>query len=140
MAASAATGSDYGLTGQYYPDDGTHSFDGRLAGQRTDPGIDMQWPLNLAPVSGLGTESPFMTRWTGVLTLPPGTWALGGVTSGGMRITLNGSSYYNDWAGTVPGLLFGQRRSMGANSTPSRSTTGNPTRRPSPRCSCGQKT
>lgn len=108
LVASAANGSGYGLTGRYYPDDGTHSFDGALAGQRTDSNIDMQWLLSEAPISGLGAGSPFMTRWTGVLTLPSGTnWALGGVTSGGMRISLNGSSVYDDWAGTTIGRLFG---------------------------------
>ena len=101
-SSSVSKGGNYGLTGQYYSDDGSHTFNGALAGQRADPDIDAIWPLTGPPVGGLVTRAPFMTRWTGALTLPPGTWKLGGLTTGGMRVYLNGSSVYDDWAGTGP--------------------------------------
>ena len=103
MSSSVSAGNDYGLTGQYYPDDGSHASTGNLADQRTDSGVDANWPLGTPPVSGLVAGEPFMTRWTGWITLPAGTWELGGVTTGGMRVYLNGSAtpVYDDWAGTA---------------------------------------
>jgi RHS repeat-associated protein len=101
-SSSLARGSDYGLTGQYYADDGTHTFDSPLAGQRTDPVIDQSWGSS-PPVSGLNQWQAFISRWTGAISLPAGTWELGGLTTGGMRIFLNGSATpsYDDWAGTA---------------------------------------
>ena len=102
-SSSVSKGGNYGLTGQYYPDDGSHTFTGTPADQRTDSGVDAEWPPGESPVSGLPAKAPFMVRWTGWLTLPAGTWKLGGVTTGGMRVYLNGSAtpVYDDWAGTA---------------------------------------
>jgi RHS repeat-associated protein len=104
--SSIAQGGNYGLTGQYYPDSGAHTFTGALAGQRTDADVDASW--NEPPVGGLQTSStatgtPYLVRWTGALSLPAGTWQLGGATTGGMRVILNGATTpaYDDWAGTA---------------------------------------
>jgi RHS repeat-associated protein len=105
--SSVSRGGNYGLTGQYYPDGGAHMFTSPLAGQRTDASVDASWVGGKAPVGGIGSaggnNTPFLVRWTGVLSLPAGTWQLGGVTTGGMRIYLNGSptATYDDWAGTA---------------------------------------
>lgn len=95
-------GSNYGLTAQYHTDDGSHSFNGALVCQRTEAGVDEDWSGG-GPVGGLAYGTSFMARWTGVLTLSAGTWELGGETTGGMRVIINGSSTpaYNDWAGTA---------------------------------------
>ena len=70
-----------------------------MAEQRIDSSVDTHWSVAAPPVAGLPAHTPFMTRWTGWLTLPPGTWELGGLTTGGMRVYLNGSAVYNDWTG-----------------------------------------
>ena len=100
--SSVSGGGNYGLTGQYYPDSGGHTFTGTLTGQRVDSGIDATWGSG-PPIGGFIAWQPFMVRWTGILTLPAGTWHLGGITTGAMRIYLNGSSTptYNDWAGAA---------------------------------------
>jgi len=105
--SSISKGGNYGLTGQYYPDSGAHTFTGTLAGQRVDATVDATWKS--PPIGGLKTSSsngaatPFMVRWTGALSLPAGTWQLGGSTSGGMRVFLNGSATatYDDWNGAA---------------------------------------
>jgi RHS repeat-associated protein len=103
-SSSLSKGGNYGLIGQYYKDSGgSHVFTGSPVGQRTDPNIHAAWPPGSPPIGGLPPYSPFMARWTGLLTLPAGTWQIGGLTTGGMRVYLNGSSTpsYNDWAGTA---------------------------------------
>jgi RHS repeat-associated protein len=106
--SSVSKGGNYGLTGQYYADGGAHTFTSPLAGQRTDAAVNATWQGGQAPIGTLRAtdstlDSPFMVRWTGVLTLPAGTWQLGGSTTGGMRVYLNGSTTptYDDWAGTA---------------------------------------
>jgi RHS repeat-associated protein len=100
-SSSVAKGTNYGLTGSYYTDGGGHDFSGTSAGQRLDSGINAHWGSKPA-IGGL-TMAPFMVRWTGVLSLPAGTWQLGGLTTGGMRIFLNSSTTptYDDWAGAA---------------------------------------
>jgi len=102
LSSSASSGVNYGLTGQYYTDSGNHVFTGSPVGQRVDPDVNATWSSS-PPVGGLSLDAPFMARWTGVLTLPAGTWELGGLTTGGMRVYLNGSSTasYNDWSGSA---------------------------------------
>lgn len=110
MQSSISKGGNYGLTGQYYADSGTHTFAGSPVGQRTDASVDENWEggAESAPVGGLGSltnhNAPFLVRWTGTLTLPAGTWQLGGATTGGMRVYLNGSTTptYDDWSGAAP--------------------------------------
>jgi RHS repeat-associated protein len=105
-SSSTATGvGNYGLTGQYYTDDystdHSHSFDSPVVGQRTEA-VSQAWGSN-SPVSGLNPWQPFLVRWKGWISLPAGTWELGGLATGGLRIYLNGSSTlsYDDWAGTA---------------------------------------
>ncbi|MFF7474607.1 RHS repeat-associated core domain-containing protein [Streptomyces sp. NPDC008092] len=106
--SSIAKGGNYGLTAQYYPDSGTHTFTGQIAGQRTDASVNASWNNATPPIGGLQTTAtaaatPFLVRWTGALSLPAGTWQLGGATTGGMRVFLNGSSnpVYDDWSGAA---------------------------------------
>jgi RHS repeat-associated protein len=101
-SSSKSKGNNYGLTGQYYADSGNHAFTGSPVGQRTDPSINATWG-NAGPVGGLPVPSSFMVRWTGVLSLPAGTWKLGGLTTGGMRVYLGGSGTpsYDDWSGSA---------------------------------------
>src|SRR5262249_40203119 len=87
-SSSLSKGGNYGLVGQYHPDGRSHAFTGSLLAQRTAPGVNASWPGNNPPVGGLAPASPFIVRWTGFLTLPAGTWKLGGLTTGGMRIYL----------------------------------------------------
>lgn len=66
--------AQYGLTGRYYTDDGSHNFptdpsDGaRLMMVRQDNKMSFNW-TGSAPASGL-QGSNFMTRWTGYVTVP----------------------------------------------------------------------
>lgn len=104
--SSVSKGGNYGLTGQYYPDAGAHTFTGALAGQRVDASVNASWkdvPVGGLKSSGSAAATPYMVRWSGALSLPAGTWQLGGATTGGMRVYLNGSATptYDDWAGTA---------------------------------------
>jgi RHS repeat-associated protein len=105
--SSISRGGNFGLTAKYYGDGGAHTFTSPLAGQRTDAAVNANWVGGDAPVGGLvasaSLDTPFMTRWTGVLSLPAGTWQLGGLTTGGMRVYLNGSTAptYDGWSGTA---------------------------------------
>ncbi|MFJ8582939.1 RHS repeat-associated core domain-containing protein [Micromonospora sp. NPDC093277] len=99
---SLTDGSNFGLLGQYYQDTGNHAFPGAAAGQRVDPGINLSWNSD-PPIGGLTSSKPFLVRWTGALRLPAGTWTLGGLGSGGMRVYLDGSStpVYDNWSATA---------------------------------------
>jgi hypothetical protein len=101
LSSSLSQGSNYRLTGQYYADGGGHTFSGSPVGQRIDPVIDAKWTA--APIGGLDSSPGFDVRWTGELTLPAGTWELGGLTNGGMRVYVNGATTpaYDDWGGTA---------------------------------------
>ncbi|WP_344617325.1 RHS repeat-associated core domain-containing protein [Dactylosporangium salmoneum] len=100
--ASVAKGGNYGITAHYYADSGSHAVTGAALAERTEAGVNATWS-GTPPVGGLGATTPFAARWTGVLTLPSGTWKLGGLTTGGMRVYLNNSSTptYDNWAGTA---------------------------------------
>jgi RHS repeat-associated protein len=102
--SSLSKGGNYGLTGQYFADSGSHAFGGTPIGQRTDPGVNATWDPATPAIGGIALGASFLIRWTGVLTLPAGHWELGGLTDGGMRVFLNGSGTpaYDDWAGTAP--------------------------------------
>ena len=102
--ASVSKGGNYGLTGQYYSDSGAHTFTGPLVGQRNDASVNAKWNGADAPIGGLSAFSAqFLVRWTGAVTLPAGTWSFGGLSTGGMRVYVNGSTTptYDDWAGTA---------------------------------------
>jgi RHS repeat-associated protein len=102
-SSSLSNGDNYGLVGQYFADGGSHAFTGSPAGQRTDPGVNATWLNGGPPIGGIPAFAPFMARWTGTLSLPAGTWEVGGITTGGMRVYLNGSGTpsYDDWAGAA---------------------------------------
>jgi RHS repeat-associated protein len=101
LSSSLSHGGNYGLTGQYYADSGSHTFSGSPAGQRVDPVINANWLPPGGPIGGI--LGSFDVRWTGEVALPAGTWELGGLTSGGMRVYVNGAATpaYDDWAGTA---------------------------------------
>lgn len=107
LTSSANGSSSYGLLGQYYPDDGTHTFPatGNPAGQRIDPTVNLQDAYQ--PISALTMDTAYLVRWTGQITLsgaglPAGTvFQVGAATTGGIRVKLNGSTVYDDWSGTA---------------------------------------
>lgn len=105
VKSSISAGSSYGLLGQYYLDaNHTHSFPATLSGQRTDPGVNQAGSAGITPIGGIPQNTTgYMVRWTGQLALPAGSWNLGGVTSGGMRIFIDGGSTpaYNNWDGAA---------------------------------------
>ncbi|MFD4909718.1 RHS repeat-associated core domain-containing protein [Kitasatospora purpeofusca] len=104
--ASLSKGGNYGLTGQYFPDPGgSHVFGATPIGQRTDSGVNATWSAAAPPVGGLYVWQPFLVRWTGALTLPAGHWLLGGLTGGGLRVSLNGGTtpVYDNWSGAAAG-------------------------------------
>ncbi|MDQ2836611.1 MAG: hypothetical protein M3Y89_04235 [Actinomycetota bacterium] len=98
--SSLSTGSNYGVNAQYYADNGSHTFPTAPIGRRVDPGVNIA-PTGLnALTASLPAGSNFMVRWTGTLSLPAGTWAVGGLnTLGGLRVFVNGASSpaYDDW-------------------------------------------
>lgn len=103
--SSIAFGSNYGLLGQYFVDSGNHVFPAGLTGQRTDPTVNRSWSSSDEVIGGISAGTPFLVRWTGVLTVPSSdTWSVGGLAnSGGMRIFLDGSTTaaYDNWSGTA---------------------------------------
>ncbi|MFG2040777.1 RHS repeat-associated core domain-containing protein [Dactylosporangium sp. NPDC048998] len=103
--SSVSTGSNYGLLTQYFIDaDGSHTFPTTPVGQRVEPGVNQTWSGGQRPVGGIGPYDSFLARWTGQVSLPPGTWQLGGLGTGGLRVYLDGSStpIYDNWSGNAP--------------------------------------
>lgn len=105
-------GASYGLAASFYPAPigGPYTFPSTPpVTSRIDPSIDYISSA-ASPISAeISSHEPFLARWVGYLTLPAGTWQLGGNSYGGMRIYVNGSTTptYNDWSGSTPGLGFG---------------------------------
>lgn len=84
----------YGLTGRYYTDDGTHNLTAatsdpaRLMMARQDTKISFDWGSG-SLASGLRADN-FMTRWTGYITVPTtGSYTFGATVDDGIRIKLN---------------------------------------------------
>lgn len=106
--SSVSRGSNYGLLGSYFPDEGAnHIFPDQPSGQRIDPLINIESSIwDGRPMSSL-PDSPvyYMVRWTGYISLPAGSWRLGGTTTGGMRIYLGAENnlVYDDWSGATTG-------------------------------------
>ncbi|HZZ38795.1 MAG TPA: glycoside hydrolase family 3 C-terminal domain-containing protein [Acidobacteriaceae bacterium] len=70
---SGPSGSDYGLTGEYFP---TPDLSGKPALTRTDRFINFNWD-KVVPVPGLQRNN-YSVRWTGTFTPPaPGDYKLG---------------------------------------------------------------
>jgi RHS repeat-associated protein len=111
VQSSASAGSNYGLTGSYFPDSGSHAFPATPVGTQIEPDIDVVSNPNAPqapPIGGILPFTPYLTRWTGTITLPSGSWQLGGLSSGGIRVFIDGSTtpVYDDWAGTKHSLSF----------------------------------
>lgn len=105
LESSTTTGSGYGLTGDYYLDTkADHVYPDQPVGQRIDRTINAAWHVGAPPIGGIPVSATsYLVRWTGQITLPAGSWQLGGDTTGGMRISVNGSAspLYDDWSGTA---------------------------------------
>ncbi len=111
---AAAGGSNYGLRGEYYHDDGSHDFPASSpAGTRIDPMINFLGGYGTTPIGGIAPDwgtagAGYMVRWVGRLSLPTTSAAvpsgttvnIGGTTTGGMRIKFGGATVYDDWDGT----------------------------------------
>ncbi len=89
-----ATPAQYGLTGRYYTDDGTHNFPTdtsdplRFMMARPDSKLSFNWVLG-GPATGLQGDN-FMARWTGYVTVPTsGSYTFGAVSDDGIRVKLD---------------------------------------------------
>ena len=118
--AVKATPSQYGLTGRYFTDDGSHNFPGndadpmRLMMARTDNNLSFNWG-NGGPAPGLQTDN-FMVKWTGYVTVPAdGDYRFGATADDGVRVKLNNGlfgapvTYLDSWqdqAATVWGSNY----------------------------------
>ncbi len=95
------TTQQYGLTGRYYLDDGTHDFNNSantLFMQRNDPTVSFDWGFG-SPAPG-GRDNKFMARWTGYITVPvTGSYEFGTQSDDGSRITVgtNNAQVVNKW-------------------------------------------
>ncbi|WGL52978.1 RHS repeat-associated core domain-containing protein [Nocardioides sp. BP30] len=119
IGSSIDTGSQYGLTASYYLDTGNHSYPSTSVGTAVTPSIDTvsdSFTRTQPPIGGLPALTPYLAKWLGTVTVPTGTWQLGGLASGGMRIYLDGSStpIFDDWDGTRKSLSFGSGVAGGA--------------------------
>jgi len=110
-----ASQQQYGLSGRYYTDDGSHTFptnnldSTRFMMSRQDNILNFNW-TGSGPAPGLqGTN--FLTRWTGYVTVPTdGSYTFGAYVNDGVKITLkNGPlgadnvvlNSWNDKSGTA---------------------------------------
>ena len=89
-----ASRAQYGLTGRYYTDDGTHTFPAangdpmRLLMVRQDTNMAFNWG-GAGPAPGQNGDN-FMARWTGYITAPTtGSYTFGAETDDGIRVKLN---------------------------------------------------
>jgi len=85
----------HGLVGQYYTDDGTHTFNTtNLANNfltRTDPSMSMNWGTQ-GPTPGSPTQN-FIVRWKGYFTAPvTDTYTFGTLSDDGARVYIDGST------------------------------------------------
>jgi len=77
----------YGLTGQYFKDNGSHDFTGQMLMQRNDSTVSFSWGSGAA-VPG-GPTDDFMAKWTGYITAPvTGSYEFGTVGDDGTRVTV----------------------------------------------------
>lgn len=109
--------SQYGLTGRYYTDDGSHNFPTntgdpmRLMMARQDNKLAFNWGAG-GPAPGQRADN-FMVRWTGYITVPAtGSYTFGAASDDGVRIKLNNGLFgasqtvldsWKDQAGTFWG-------------------------------------
>jgi RHS repeat-associated protein len=96
------TGTPNGLLGNYYTDDGTHTFDStNLSNQfltRTDSSLAQNWGTS-SPVPG-GPTSAYIVRWTGYFTAPvTDGYTFGAGADDGVKIILSGTNtVVNAWS------------------------------------------
>ncbi len=98
VAASALTvsgsGSPHGLKGEYF---NSRELQGEPALVRTDAQVNFDWGP-LSPAARVN-EDNFSIRWTGQLTPPEsGKYLLGVAGNGGMRVTIDGQTFVEDFA------------------------------------------
>ena len=118
--ASSMTGANYGLTAQFFHDPGTHVFPSTAVGKRIEPQVNAHGSAAYPPIGGIAPYTAYLGRWTGQLSLPAGTWELGGTSSGGMRIFVNGSTtpVLNGWAGGPSAVTYSSTAITGPASVP----------------------
>lgn len=88
-----------GLTGQYFD---TADMTGQIKLQRRDASIDMDWGINV-PGQGVKADG-FSARWTGYVTLPPGSdWQFGASSDDGVRIYVDdmATPVFDHWGGLI---------------------------------------
>ncbi|MCS5718562.1 PA14 domain-containing protein [Herbiconiux sp. CPCC 205763] len=103
--------SNTGLRGEYFdatePASATppFSFDGRaVAMVRIDPAINFNWALSSPTDAAPGAAKPlvpadrFLTRWTGIITLPEGKYTFGVTGDDGYRVWLDSTKVVDHWA------------------------------------------
>ncbi|SDZ12133.1 PA14 domain-containing protein [Herbiconiux ginsengi] len=103
--------SNTGLRGEYFdatePASATppFSFDGRpVAMVRIDPAINFNWALSSPTDAAAGAAKPlvpadrFLTRWTGIITLPEGKYTFGVTGDDGYRVWLDSTKVVDHWS------------------------------------------
>ncbi len=94
--------ASHGLYGQYYTDDGTHTFDTTNTNnsflKRTDTGMNFNWGTG-SPVPN-GPTDKYIVRWNGYFTAPVAdTYTFGAGANDGVRIILSGTNtVLNSWS------------------------------------------
>jgi len=124
-AANGQQNGSFGLWGRYFHDtQGLFDFGASdvESADRLDPAVLFDWTTQPA-IAALQLNDPMLVRWTGYITLPAGTWALGTVSrignestaADGMRVYVDGTApaniVTNNWNWTngaaPPVPLFG---------------------------------
>lgn len=106
-----STSQQYGLTGYYYKDNGTHDFTNAantMYMQRVDPLVSFNWGHGPAATDGPGDN--FMIRWKGYITAPTtGTYYFGTQSDDGSRIYIGtaNTQVFNKWQDDPNNKQFG---------------------------------
>ncbi|MGD8373688.1 MAG: PA14 domain-containing protein [Candidatus Woesebacteria bacterium] len=95
----------HGLTGRYYYDDGSHSYNGTMFMERTDAQVNFSWET-ASPVANGPTDN-FLVRWNGYFTAPvTGNYTFGAQSDDGVKITVGTNQnvvldYWQDQSATT---------------------------------------
>jgi RHS repeat-associated protein len=106
-----STSQQYGLTGYYYKDNGTHDFTNAantMYMQRVDPLVSFNW--GHGPAATDGPSDNFLIRWKGYITVPTtGTYYFGTQSDDGSRIYIGTAStqVFNKWQDDPNNKQFG---------------------------------
>jgi RHS repeat-associated protein len=103
----------HGLYGQYYTDDGTHTFDAaNLANgflSRTDTSMSLNWGTG-SPVPN-GPKDKYIVKWVGYFTAPEAvtdSYTFGAAADDGVRIFVNGTKVLDAWSDhSASPILYG---------------------------------